>query len=71
MRYESLGRATSILRVMEGFVVDADTGSRASGGEEVDGHPGEDLVIRPGITICPIVQLFIDPGQEANGAVCE
>ena len=53
------------------FVVDARAGGRTGYGEEVDGDPGEDLVGGPGVGVCPVVEFFVDPGEEGEGAVVE
>ena len=58
-----LGPTTRIGCVMHRLVVDPDAGGRARGRELVDGDPGEDLVGSPGVLVCPIVELFVDPGE--------
>ena len=56
---------------MQRLVVDAQTSCGASGGEVVDRDPGEDLVVGPGVSVRPVVQLFVDPGEQADGTVSE
>ena len=51
------------------FVVDADAGGGAGGGEEIERDPGQDLVRGPGVRICPVVEFLVDPGEEGDGAV--
>ena len=53
------------------FVVDAHVGGGAGGGEVVEGDPGEDLVVGPGVGVGPVVELFVDPGEQGGGAVGE
>ncbi len=48
--------------VVFGFVVNPEGGGGASGGEVVDGDPGEDFVRGPGVVVCPIVQFLVYPG---------
>jgi len=48
--------------VVCGFVVDANGGGGAGGGEVVEGDAGEDFGGRPGIVVCPIMEFFVDPG---------
>ena len=55
---------------MAGFVVDAEGGGWAGGGEEIDGYPGEDLVGGPGVGVGPVVEFFVYPCEQADGAVC-
>ncbi len=37
-------------------------------GEVVDADPGQDLGVGPGVIVSPVVQLFVEPGEEARGA---
>ena len=53
------------------FVIDAQTSCRAGGGMPVDGHPSEDFVVGPGVLVDPVVELLVDPCEEAGGAVGE
>ena len=71
MRDPPLRSIAAKLRVVERFVIDAEIGGDAGGAEPVDGDPGQDLVVGPGVGVGPVVQLFVDPGQEADGAVRE
>ena len=64
------GRAVVVRRVGD-FVVDARAGGGAGGREPVYRHPREDLVGCPGVVVCPVVEFFVDPGQEGGGAVGE
>lgn len=54
---------------MGSFIVDPQRSGRPRGGEEVDRHPSEHLVIRPGIPVRPIVQFLVDPRQQGDGGV--
>ena len=36
--------------------------------EVVDADPGQDLGVSPGVVVSPVVQLFVEPGEEAGGA---
>lgn len=56
---------------MEGFKVDPRVRRRARRAEPVDRDPGADLLVRPGVTVRPVVQLLVDPGQQGDGAVGE
>ena len=53
------------------FVVNADAGGGAGGGEEVDRDPGEDLVRGPGVGVGPVVEFLVDPTEQGDGAVAE
>ena len=50
------------------FVVDARAGAGAGDGEIVDGDPGEDFGVGPRVAIGPVVEFFVDPGEEGYGA---
>lgn len=50
-----------------GLVVDAHAGRRARRRELVHAHPGEHLVVGPGVPVGPVVQLLVHPGQEGDG----
>jgi hypothetical protein len=39
--------------------------------ELVDRYPGQKFVVVPRIGICPIVEFFVDPGQERDWGVSE
>lgn len=56
---------------MAGFVVDAQTGRRPRGRKGIDGHPRQDLVVGPRVGVGPIVELLVDPGEQADGGVGE
>lgn len=58
-------------RILGTLVVDAQARGGTRGAVPVDGHPGQDLVFGPGVTVGPIVELFVDPGEEADGGVGE
>lgn len=49
------------------LVVDADAGRRARRRELVHAHPGQHLVVGPGVPVRPVVQLLVHPGQEGDG----
>ena len=49
------------------FVVDALVRPRAGRGELVDAHPRQNLVVRPGVLVRPVVQLVVEPGEQADG----
>ena len=51
------------------FVVDALAGGGAGGAEPVDADPGQDLVVGPGVAVAPVVQLLVEPGEQADGRV--
>lgn len=53
------------------LAVDAHAGRGAGGREGVNGHPGQDFVVTPGISVRPVVQFFVDPGEQADGAVVQ
>ena len=50
------------------FVINSLGGRGASGREVVDADPSEGLVVCPRVTICPIVQLLVDPCKQAHWA---
>ena len=52
-----------------GFVVDAEAGGGAGGREVVERDPGEDLGVGPGVGVGPVVEFFVDPAEEGEGAV--
>lgn len=54
---------------MHGLVVDSMRSTGASTTELVDRYPGEDLVVGPGVGICPVVQLLIDPCEQCYRGV--
>jgi hypothetical protein len=56
-------------RVVPGLVVDALAGRRPRGREPVDADPRQDLVVRPRVAVRPVVQLLVDPRQQADRAV--
>ena len=64
------GGAVVVRRVGD-FVVDARAGGGAGGREPVYWHPCQDLVGCPGVVVCPVVEFFVDPGEEGGGAVGE
>lgn len=56
---------------MRALPVDAHAGRRACGRERVDAHPSQNLIIAPIVSIRPVVQFFVDPGEQADGAVVQ
>jgi hypothetical protein len=56
---------------MRRLVINPPRGSRSGATKRIDGDPGEDLVVRPWVGICPVVELLVDPGEESDGAVVE
>jgi len=55
-------RISNLFRIrMHGLVVNSMRSTGTSMTELVDRDPGEDLVIGPGVGICPVMQLLIDP----------
>ena len=60
------------LRVRD-FVVDVACGTWSGAGKPVDGDPGQDFVVGPGVvgSIGPVVEFLVDPGEEAEGGVGE
>ena len=58
-----------LVRGVVHFVVDPEAGGGAGGGEEVETDPGQDLVRRPGVGVCPVVEFLVDPGEQGDGAV--
>jgi len=56
---------------MRRFVVNPETGCGSGTREPVDAYPCQDLVVRPGIGVCPVVQLFEEPSEEAYRRVAE
>ena len=55
------------LRVHD-LVVDPHAGSCSSGRKPVYGHPGQDLVVCPGVAVAPVVKFFVDPREQGDGA---
>lgn len=53
------------------FVIDSQTCGRTSSGEPVNTDPCKYLIVCPGIFIRPVVQLFVDPGEQCYRAVGE
>lgn len=49
------------LCIVRNLVIDTQTRRRTPGAVPVDGHPGQDLVVRPGIIVGPIMQFFVYP----------
>lgn len=47
--------------LISSFEVDAQARCGACTGEEVDGYPGEELGVGPGICVCPSDQFFVEP----------
>ena len=68
-RNMQLGARAPVERVMLGFVIDAEGGGGTGGGEVVDADPGEDFGGCPGVVVCPVMEFFVDPGKETDGAV--
>lgn len=65
-------RIRTPLRIrMHGLVVDPMRSSRAGTTELVDRDPGEDLVVGPGVRICPVMQLLVDPCEQGYRGVVE
>ncbi len=60
--------AVGVRRVSH-FVVDPRAGRGPGGREPVDRDPGQDLVVGPGVRVGPVVELFVDPGEQGGGAV--
>ena len=56
---------------MASLVVDPRAGCWSGDGKPIDGNPGEDLVVGPGIIVSPVVEFFVDPGEESDGTVVE
>ncbi len=55
-------------RRVGGFVIDAETSRGPRSGELVDRDPSQDLVGGPGAVVRPVVEFFVDPGEQASGA---
>ncbi|KAI7498776.1 hypothetical protein KC357_g154 [Hortaea werneckii] len=56
---------------MDGFVVNPQARRWTGCAEVVDGYPGQNLVVCPGVGICPIVKLFQHPRQQTDWTVCQ
>lgn len=53
------------------FVINAMRGAGACSAKTVDAYPGEDFIIGPRIRVSPIVQLFINPGEQSDRRIVE
>ncbi len=51
------------------FVVDPRVGCRPGGREPVDRDPSQDLVVGPGVLVGPVVEFFVDPGEQGDWTV--
>lgn len=51
------------------LVVDPEAGRRTRGAKVIHRHPGQDLLWIPRVVVAPVVQLFVDPRQQADGGV--
>lgn len=63
-------RAVKVGRVSH-LVIDPGVGSGTGGREPIYGDPGEDFVVRPRVTVGPVVELLVDPGEQGDRAVGE
>lgn len=70
MRAELLGVSSFWICVRD-LVVDSMRSTGACTTELVDRDPSEDLVIGPGVAVCPIMQLLIDPRQQCYRGIIE
>ena len=61
----------TVFSIVYSFVIDSNIRRRPRSREEIDGNPSQNLIFRPRIIVRPIVQLFVNPGEEADGAVGE
>ena len=57
--------------ILGGFIIDAQGSRGARSAVPVDGDPGQDLVVGPGVTVRPIVEFLVHPCQQADGGVGE
>lgn len=53
------------------LIIDPTTSSRTRCGEPINTHPSQYLVVGPGVTVRPVVELFVDPGEQGDGTVVE
>ena len=65
------GSCAAEFGIVAGFVVDAEGGGGAGGGEEIDGYLGEDFVGGPGVGVGPVVEFLVDPCEQADGPICQ
>lgn len=54
-----------------GLVVEPRRGARAGAREPVQRHPGQELVVAPGVGVGPGVQFLVEEGEEEGGGVGE
>jgi hypothetical protein len=52
---------------MHRLIVDPSRSIRSRTTESIDRDPSEDLVVRPGLHVAPVVQFLVDPDEEAVG----
>ena len=52
-----------IIPIVYSLVIYTDVCGRSCGTEPVDAHPCAHLVWSPGVIVCPVVELFVNPGK--------